>query len=173
MDDNTAYYQLHVRVLNPLASEVTDNGDPNSFYGSLYAYGETHHEWCLKKYVPLLVEAYQNGGIKELKKVWHDLQWHELMYCHCGDTGSDGKPYEFAKEDIANERYQEDVQALVHKALRDYRSWLLSGEEGPNPIELLGLALNQGFNELHEIRNHGHRWNSDGFCFVCGADGNA
>jgi hypothetical protein len=166
-----AYHQLHTDILNPLTTEIDDNGDPESFFGSLYAYGETHHEHCLQKYVPVLIEAYKNGGVRNLKRTWHDLENHELFYCNCGVTADDGTPYEFAKQEILDNRYAEDVAALIHRVKRDYRSWVASGEEGQNPLQQLFTEYTEAIREINDLLTHVHFWNEDGYCFVCGIDG--
>lgn len=41
------------------------------------------------------------------------------------------------------------------------------------PYARMIRVLNHGVRDVRYMRDHEHKWNESGFCWICGADGNA
>lgn len=79
-----------------------------------------------------------------------------------------------------NESVVSLAEGLERRASREAQYWDLAGCEGPSPytqalneVDAAIGALKRARRQIQHMRNHEHRWGGEGFCTICGWDGNA
>lgn len=68
------------------------------------------------------------------------------------------------------------IQDLINRAKRDAEAYDLAGltvEEGTHPYDHLIRLFKDAIVEVNILKGHVHKWNENGYCMICGADGRA
>lgn len=75
-------------------------------------------------------------------------------------------------------RLSDYVRFDLHRVTREAEYMSLAGLspedcDGADPYADAERELEQALTDLRAMRSHRHAWDENGFCGVCGADGNA
>lgn len=64
-----------------------------------------------------------------------------------------------------------DIPMIARRA--EYRALSGTEDETPDPYQVAIQEALETMEMLRAMRGHSHAWSAEGFCEVCGADGNA